>query len=218
MVNVSDSKNYKVIGTNPIRHDGYDKVTGRAVYGADIKLPGLIWASIVRSPHAHAVIKNIDTSAAEKVDGVLSVYSGYSGGHVENPTYQEVVLGNTGHIEAAEINYDSSLVNEEQLVKLLFLNIDPFDEGGQFCDRGYSYKSAFFTSDENLIKIINNYISKIENNHNQKVQTLVLPFKNFYLAEDYHQDYYKKNPIRYNYYKYSCGREQRIKQLKVNLR
>ena len=154
----------------------------------------------------------------EKVEGVLSVYSGYSGGHVENPTYQEVVLGNTGHIEAAEINYDSSLVNEEQLVKQLFLNIDPFDEGGQFCDRGYSYKSAFFTSDENLKKIINNYILKIENNHNQKVQTLVLPFKNFYLAEDYHQDYYKKNPIRYNYYKYSCGREQRIKQLKVNLR
>ena len=154
----------------------------------------------------------------EKIKGVLSVYSGYSGGHVENPTYQEVVLGNTGHIEAAEINYDSSLVNEEQLVKLLFLNIDPFDEGGQFCDRGYSYKSAFFTSDENLIKIINNYILKIEINHNQKVQTLVLPFKNFYLAEDYHQDYYKKNPIRYNYYKYSCGREQRIKQLKINLR
>ena len=154
----------------------------------------------------------------EKTEGVLSVYSGYSGGHVENPTYQEVVLGNTGHIEAAEINYDSSLVNEEQLVKLLFLNIDPFDEGGQFCDRGYSYKSAFFTSDENLKKMINNYILKIENNHNQKVQTLVLPFKNFYLAEDYHQDYYKKNPIRYNYYKYSCGREQRIKQLKINLR
>ena len=154
----------------------------------------------------------------EKLEGVLSVYSGYSGGHVENPTYQEVVLGNTGHIEAVEINYDSSLVNEEQLVKLLFLNIDPFDEGGQFCDRGYSYKSAFFTSDEKLKKIINDYILKIENNHNQKVQTLVLPFKNFYLAEDYHQDYYKKNPIRYNYYKYSCGREQRIKQLRINLR
>ena len=154
----------------------------------------------------------------EKLEGVLSVYSGYSGGHVENPTYQEVVLGNTGHIEAVEINYDSSLVNEEQLVKLLFLNIDPFDEGGQFCDRGYSYKSAFFTSDEKLKKIINDYILKIENNHNQKVQTLILPFKNFYLAEDYHQDYYEKNPIRYNYYKYSCGREQRIKQLRINLR
>ncbi len=179
------------------------------------------------SINTHASIKSMYVAGGcfwcveevyEKVEGVLSVYSGYSGGHVENPTYQEVVLGNTGHIEAAEINYDSSLVNEEQLVKLLFLNIDPFDEGGQFCDRGYSYKSAFFTSDENLKKIINNYILKIENNHNQKVQTLVLPFKNFYLAEDYHQDYYKKNPIRYNYYKYSCGREQRIKQLKANLR
>ena len=127
-------------------------------------------------------------------------------------------MGKTGHIEAAEINYDSSLVDEEQLVKLLFLNIDPFDEGGQFCDRGYSYKSAFFTSDEKLKEIINDYILKIENNHNQKVQTLILPFKNFFLAEDYHQDYYKKNPIRYNYYKYSCGREQRIKQLRINLR
>ena len=154
----------------------------------------------------------------EKVEGVVSVYSGYSGGNIENPTYQEVVLGDTGHIEAAEINFDSSIINEEQLVKILFLNIDPFDEGGQFCDRGYSYKSAFFTSDENLKKIINKYILKIENNHNQKVQTLVLPFKNFYLAEDYHQDYYKKNPIRYNYYKYTCGRDQRIKQLKINLR
>ena len=154
----------------------------------------------------------------ENVEGVVSVYSGYSGGHIENPTYQEVVLGDTGHIEAAEINFDSSIINEEQLVKILFLNIDPFDEGGQFCDRGYSYKSAFFTSDENLKEIINKYILKIENNHNQKVQTLVLPFKNFYLAEDYHQDYYKKNPIRYNYYKYTCGRDQRIKQLKINLR
>lgn len=179
------------------------------------------------SINTHASIKSMYVAGGcfwcveevyEKVEGVVSVYSGYSGGHIENPTYQEVVLGDTGHIEAAEINFDSSIINEEQLVKILFLNIDPFDEGGQFCDRGYSYKSAFFTSDENLKKIINKYILKIENNHNQKVQTLVLPFKNFYLAEDYHQDYYKKNPIRYNYYKYTCGRDQRIKQLKINLR
>ena len=179
------------------------------------------------SINTHASIKSMYVAGGcfwcveevyEKVEGVVSVYSGYSGGHIENPTYQEVVLGDTGHIEAAEINFDSSIINEEQLVKILFLNIDPFDEGGQFCDRGYSYKSAFFTSDENLKEIINKYILKIENNHNQKVQTLVLPFKTFYLAEDYHQDYYKKNPIRYNYYKYSCGREQRIKQLRINLR
>ena len=187
----------------------------------------LIIIFFLLSINTHASIKSMYVAGGcfwcveevyEKVEGVLSVYSGYSGGHVENPTYQEVVLGNTGHIEAVELNYDSSLVNEEQLVKLLFLNIDPFDEGGQFCDRGYSYKSAFFTSDEKLKEIINDYILKIENNHNQKVQTLILPFKNFYLAEDYHQDYYKKNPIRYNYYKYSCGREQRIKQLRINLK
>ena len=179
------------------------------------------------SINTHASIKSMYVAGGcfwcveevyENVEGVVSVYSGYSGGHIENPTYQEVILGDTGHIEAAEINFDSSIINEEQLVKILFLNIDPFDEGGQFCDRGYSYKSAFFTSDENLKEIINKYILKIENNHNQKVQTLVLPFKNFYLAEDYHQDYYKKNPIRYNYYKYTCGRDQRIKQLKINLR
>ena len=187
----------------------------------------LIIIFFLLSINTHASIKSMYVAGGcfwcveevyEKVEGVLSVYSGYSGGHVENPTYQEVVLGKTGHIEAAEINYDSSLVDEEQLVKLLFLNIDPFDEGGQFCDRGYSYKSAFFTNDEKLKKMINDYILKIESNHNQKVQTLVLPFKNFYLAEDYHQDYYKKNPIRYNYYKYSCGREQRIKQLRINLK
>ena len=187
----------------------------------------LIIIFFLLSINTHASIKSMYVAGGcfwcveevyEKVEGVVSVYSGYSGGHIENPTYQEVVLGDTGHIEAAEINFDSSIINEEQLVKILFLNIDPFDEGGQFCDRGYSYKSAFFTSDENLKEIINKYILKIENNHNQKVQTLVLPFKNFYLAEDYHQDYYKKNPIRYNYYKYTCGRDQRIKQLKINLR
>jgi len=73
MVNVSDSKSYKVVGTDPIRHDGYDKVTGRAIYGADVKMPGLIWGSVLRSPHAHAVIKSIDTSSAEKMDGVFAV-------------------------------------------------------------------------------------------------------------------------------------------------
>ena len=153
----------------------------------------------------------------EKLEGVDSVISGYSGGHVENPTYREVVEGNTGHIEAAEIVYDSDIVSLDTLVKSFFLNIDPFDNNGQFCDRGYSYKSAIFTNDQEFIDIVNFYIFKIETNHDQKVETLILPFKNFYLAEEYHQDYYKKNPIKYTYYKYGCGREQRIKQLKINL-
>ena len=153
----------------------------------------------------------------EEIEGVINVQSGYSGGHVENPTYREVVNGNTGHIEAVEIVYDSDIVSLDTLVKSFFLNIDPFDNNGQFCDRGYSYKSAIFSNDQEFINKVNLYISKIEKNHDQNVETLILPFKNFYLAEDYHQDYYKKNPIKYTYYKYSCGREQRIKDININL-
>ena len=153
----------------------------------------------------------------EEIEGVVNVQSGYSGGHVENPTYREVVSGNTGHIEAVEIVFDSDIVSLDTLVKSFFLNIDPFDSNGQFCDKGYSYKSAIFSNDQEFIDKVNLYISKIEKNHDQNVETLILPFKNFYLAEDYHQDYYKKNPIKYTYYKYSCGREQRIKQININL-
>ena len=153
----------------------------------------------------------------EEIEGVINVQSGYSGGHVENPTYREVVNGKTGHIEAVEIVFDSDIVSLDTLVKSFFLNIDPFDSNGQFCDKGYSYKSAIFSNDQEFIDKVNFYISKIETNHDQNVETLILPFKNFYLAEEYHQDYYKKNPIKYTYYKYSCGRERRIKQININL-
>ena len=153
----------------------------------------------------------------EEIEGVVNVQSGYSGGHVENPSYREVVSGNTGHIEAVEIVYDSDIVSLDTLVKSFFLNIDPFDNNGQFCDKGYSYKSAIFSNDQEFINKVNLYISKIEKNHDQNVETLILPFKNFYRAEEYHQDYYKKNPIKYTYYKYSCGREQRIKDININL-
>ena len=131
----------------------------------------------------------------EKLDGVKEVYSGYSGGDLENPTYMEVVKGDTGHIEATKIDYDSNILDIEILLKTLFLNIDPFDGGGQFCDRGYSYRSAIFSNDEKLINITKSLISNIENNHKKKVELLMLPFKNFYIAEDYHQDYYKKRGI-----------------------
>ena len=155
--------------------------------------------------------------AFEKLEGVEEVYSGYSGGHVDNPTYNQVIKGQTGHIEAVKIDYNSNLISTKKLLKTLFLNIDPFDSGGQFCDRGYSYKSAIFSNDKELLEEANGLINIIENNHDKKVEVLILPFKNFFLAEDYHQNYYKKNPIRYNYYKFSCGREKIIKELRVNL-
>ena len=117
----------------------------------------------------------------------------------------------------AEIIFDSDIVSLDKIIRVFFVNIDPFDANGQFCDKGYSYKSALFSNDQIVIDKFNFYIDKIQENHKQNVETLILPFKNFYVAEEYHQDYYKKNPIRYTYYKYSCGREQRIKQLKINL-
>ena len=156
--------------------------------------------------------------AFEKTTGVVNVESGYSGGDKKNPTYMEVVTGNTGHIEATKIDFDPKIIDTNRLLKTLFLNIDPFDNEGQFCDKGYSYRSSIFSNDQELINQVKELIQKIEKNHNKKVQLMILPFKNFYLAEDYHQDYYKKNPIRYNYYKYSCGREKRINQIKLNLK
>ena len=124
----------------------------------------------------------------EKTTGVVNVESGYSGGDKKNPTYMEVVTGNTGHIEATKIDFDPEIIDTNQLVKTLFLNIDPFDNEGQFCDKGYSYRSAIFSNDQELINQAKELIQKIEKNHNEKVQLMILPFKNFYLAEDYHQD------------------------------
>ena len=153
----------------------------------------------------------------EKLEGVKEVISGYSGGTTSNPTYKEVTFGDTGHFEVVEIIYNNNIISYNELLKNFWINIDPFDAFGQFCDKGYSYKSALFSNDQIVIDRFNFYIGKIQENHKQKVETMILPFKNFYVAEEYHQDYYKKNPIRYTYYKYSCGREQRIKQLKINL-
>ena len=149
--------------------------------------------------------------------GVISAISGYSGGHTINPTYKEVSRGDTGHIEALEVIYEDKVVSINQIFNIFFQNIDPFDGNGQFCDRGYHYQSAIFISNEKIKNLSNKYISIIENLYNQKVKTLLLDFNKFYNAEDYHQDYYIKNPIRYNYYKKGCGRTKRLEQLSLQI-
>ena len=153
----------------------------------------------------------------QDLEGVNEVVSGFSGGHVTDPSYMDVVKGNTGHIETVKIVFDDEIISLNQIIKIFFLNIDPFDPNGQFCDKGYSYRSAIFINSQEIEKISNQYLNIIKNNHKDELQVLLLPFENFYEAEDYHQDYYIINPIRYNYYKFSCGREQRIKQIKINL-
>ncbi|MGH1370668.1 MAG: peptide-methionine (S)-S-oxide reductase MsrA [Cellvibrionaceae bacterium] len=143
----------------------------------------------------------------DKLEGVLKTESGYSGGHVKNPTYKQVVRGNTGHVEVVQVSYDAKVISYQELLAVFWRNIDPYDNGGQFCDRGYSYRPVIFAHDDAQIEAAN--LSKEALNLDGN-KTPVEAFKNFYSAEKYHQDYYQKNPVRYKYYRYSCGRDQRL--------
>ncbi len=147
----------------------------------------------------------------EKLQGVIEAVSGYTGGHVKNPSYKQVSHGGTGHYEAVKIIYDPSKISYEKLLDYYWRHIDPTDAGGQFCDRGHSYKTAIFATPKQL-KIAQNSKQKLQDSHvlKQKVVTKILPASKFYEAEKYHQDYYKKNPLRYTYYRKSCGRDKRI--------
>jgi len=151
--------------------------------------------------------------AFENKNGVKEVISGYSGGTTENPTYEDVTYGNTGHFETIEIIYDKSMITFEELVNLFWINIDPFDEQGQFCDKGFSYRSVAFYQNEDQKKIIENSKSEIEKKFNSKVVTYIRDFKKFYKAEENHQDYYEKKFINYLLYKKGCGREKRLNNI-----
>ncbi len=149
----------------------------------------------------------------EKLNGVEEVISGYSGGITENPTYKEVTYGKTGHFEVVEIIYDKKIISYEELLENFWINIDPFDAYGQFCDKGYSYRSvAFYGNDEEKILIDKN-IKELENKFNKKVVTYVRNFEKFFKAEEYHQDFYKIKFERYLRYKKACGREELLKRI-----
>lgn len=150
----------------------------------------------------------------EKLDGVSEVISGFTGGKVENPTY----TGNhQGHYEAVEITYDPKKVSYQGILDHFWVNVDPFDARGQFCDKGHSYLSAIFVANETEKKLAQKSRDKvIAQFPNQKVVTPVLNAETFYPIkgdESYHQDYYKKNPVRYNYYRWGCGRDKRLKDI-----
>ena len=149
----------------------------------------------------------------EKLQGVEEVISGYSGGITENPTYKEVTYGKTGHFEVVEIIYDKKLISYKELLKNFWINIDPFDAYGQFCDKGYSYRSvAFYQNSEEKI-LIEKDIEVLENKFNKKVVTYIRNFEKFYKAEEYHQDFYKVKLQRYLSYKKACGREEILKRI-----
>lgn len=145
--------------------------------------------------------------------GVASVTSGYTGGTTTDPSYEDVSSGRTGHVEAVEIVYDPSKVTYSQLLDIFWENIDPMDPRGQFCDKGAQYHSVIFYADEEQKTQAEATLHKIEERLKAKVATLIVPASKFYPAEDYHQNYHKKNPLRYQSYKALCGRDDRLKQL-----
>jgi len=149
----------------------------------------------------------------EKVEGVIEVISGYSGGKTENPTYKEVTYGDTGHFEVIEIKYDIKKISYKELLNIFWINIDPFDSEGQFCDKGYSYRSVAFYSLETEKDLIDKSIQEIEKKFDKKIVTYVMKFDKFYKAENYHQDYYKESFINYLMYKNACGRVKKLEKI-----
>ena len=149
----------------------------------------------------------------DKEKGIIQSISGYSGGHLINPTYKEVIYKDTGHVETIEITYDPKLTSYKKLLEVFWKNIDPFDKYGQFCDKGKSYRSVIFYKNNKQKKVIQKSIAEIEQRFNSKVVTLLWKFDKFYQAEDYHQDYYQKNFLRYLAYKKACQREEVLNKI-----
>ena len=149
----------------------------------------------------------------DKVDGVIKSISGYSGGKLKNPTYKDVIYKDTGHVEAIEITYDPNKISYEKLLSVFWKNIDPFDKYGQFCDKGKSYRSVIFFKNNKQKNIIQNSVAEIEQRFNSKVVTMLWKFDKFYKAEDYHQNYYQKNFLRYLTYKKACQREEVLNKI-----
>ena len=149
------------------------------------------------------------------IEGVISTIAGYIGGHLDNPSYQQVSAGTTGHAEAVQISYDPAQVSYGELLEIFWRNVDPTTPDRQFCDRGSQYRPGIFYHNDAQKEAALGSLEKIENSKPFKaaIQTEIVAATEFFPAEDYHQDYYRKNPIRYKYYRYSCGRDQRLRQL-----
>jgi peptide-methionine (S)-S-oxide reductase len=156
-----------------------------------------------------------EETAFEGLPGVISVTSGYTGGHMKNPTYEEVSAGGTGHAESVEVLYDPTKTTYEKLLDVFWHNIDPFQKDGQFCDHGTQYRSAIFYKDEAQRKAAEESKRKLEEDprFKGKIATEIVPAGPFYRAEEYHQQYARKNPLRYRVYRLGCGRDARLKQV-----
>ena len=145
--------------------------------------------------------------------GVSATISGYIGGELENPTYEEISQGGTGHAEVVQIEYDSEQISYEQLLEIFWRNIDPFAVDRQFCDVGDQYRSAIFYHDEAQRELAEASKAEMEARFDREIATQIVPATKFWPAEEYHQDYYQKNPVRYKFYRFSCGRDDRLEEV-----
>jgi peptide-methionine (S)-S-oxide reductase len=153
--------------------------------------------------------------ALDKVTGVVSTTSGYTGGRKANPTYEEVSAGGTGHTESVQVVYDSEKVSYTTLLDAFWKNIDPTTPDQQFCDKGHQYRSAIFYHDESQKRLAEESKQRLDKSKpfHDAIVTEIVPASAFYPAEEYHQNFYQKNPIRYKFYKFNCGRAQRLETL-----
>jgi peptide-methionine (S)-S-oxide reductase len=152
-------------------------------------------------------------SDMDKVKGVLSTTSGYTGGTVANPTYEQVSAGKTGHTEAVKVVYDPSVVSYKELLHVFWRNIDPLTANAQFCDHGTQYRAAIFYGNDEEKRAAEASKAELAGRFPQPIVTQVAPASTFYPAEDYHQDYYKKNPVKYKFYRTTCGRDRRLQEV-----
>ena len=153
--------------------------------------------------------------AFDDVKGVTETVSGYISGHITNPTYKQVSAGGTGHAEAVQIRFDPQVVSYADLLDVFWRNIDPTTPNRQFCDYGSQYRSGIFYHDEKQKRLAKQSLEALQKNKpfSESIVTEIVPATKFYPAEEYHQDYYHKNPIRYKIYRYNCGRDQRLEDL-----
>ncbi len=149
----------------------------------------------------------------DQLPGVVKVTSGYAGGHAQNPTYEEVSGGSTGHAESVEVVYDPAKVTYQKLLDTYWHNVDPFTPNAQFCDHGNQYRTAIFYATPEQKKLAEASKADMQHRFKEPIVTQIVPLTQFWPAEDYHQDYYKKNPIRYKFYRYNCGRDRRLEQI-----
>jgi peptide-methionine (S)-S-oxide reductase len=184
-------------------------------------------ATLLATPATAAPVKNDGESIAtfaggcfwctesdfEKVPGVISAVSGYTGGRAAKPTYEQVSQGGTGHAESVQVRFDPAKVSYEQLLKIYWHSVDPTVKDRQFCDSGAQYRTAIFAQDAGQQRQAEASKAEVEKQLGVPVYTEIVAAGTFYPAEDYHQDYYKKNPIRYKFYRANCGRDARLEQV-----